>query len=182
MVQQENLGINGTEVDDDSETGFVMEDKPEVSLEWSDIQVTFKVLSDAAGNDDSPAYAIYPEVDPAAPSSKTLYAQRKRLIRSQKDKNPMTLSNLIGNSAVLGSVPASNSTNGHDFASDDQEGSVGPGEGSQSDTPLKKCHICGRGFNKTTYLKRHILSHSSVKPYKCNICNWGKNDWSSPLR
>lgn len=42
-----------------------------------------------------------------------------------------------------------------------------------SDGP-NKCHLCGKGFNKATYLKRHILSHSSVKPYKCDICNWGK--------
>ena len=37
----------------------------------------------------------------------------------------------------------------------------------------KKCHLCGKGFTKASYLKRHILSHSSVKPFRCNICNWG---------
>ena len=42
-----------------------------------------------------------------------------------------------------------------------------------SQKPLKTCHICGRGFHKATYLKRHIQSHGSVKPYKCKICGWG---------
>ncbi|CAB4062250.1 KRAB [Lepeophtheirus salmonis] len=37
----------------------------------------------------------------------------------------------------------------------------------------KKCHICGKGFYKLTYLKRHILSHSNSKPIRCEICGWG---------
>ena len=53
--------------------------------------------------------------------------------------------------------------------------SNGEGSNNNSETPdgPHKCHLCGKGFNKATYLKRHILSHSSVKPYKCDICNWG---------
>ena len=46
--------------------------------------------------------------------------------------------------------------------------------GSDNTEGPNKCPICGKGFNKPTYLKRHILSHSSVKPYKCDICNWGE--------
>ncbi len=37
-----------------------------------------------------------------------------------------------------------------------------------------QCPICQKPFTKTTYLKRHILSHSGVKPYKCDICGWGE--------
>ncbi len=38
----------------------------------------------------------------------------------------------------------------------------------------KHCHICNKAFHKTNYLKRHVLSHSTVKPHKCNICGWGE--------
>ena len=37
----------------------------------------------------------------------------------------------------------------------------------------KKCHICGKVFNDSTRIKRHLLSHSDKKPYKCNLCGWG---------
>ena len=37
----------------------------------------------------------------------------------------------------------------------------------------KKCHICGKIFNDSTRIKRHLLSHSDKKPYKCNLCGWG---------
>jgi len=43
-------------------------------------------------------------------------------------------------------------------------------------TATKHCPICKKGFTKTTYLKRHILSHSKVKPYNCDICGWGESD------
>ena len=39
---------------------------------------------------------------------------------------------------------------------------------------LKRCPICNAGFNKGTYLKRHIASHSQNKPHKCDICGWGQ--------
>ena len=48
------------------------------------------------------------------------------------------------------------------------------GNNDPNSATLKKCHICGRGFHKATYLRRHLQSHSSVKPYKCEICGWGK--------
>lgn len=45
-----------------------------------------------------------------------------------------------------------------------------PAPGGQK---LKRCPICNAGFNKGTYLKRHIASHSQNKPHKCDICGWG---------
>jgi len=99
----------------DSSSGHSSTDgAPEISLEWSDMTVTFTVLSDygqdpadpASGSDSQKGFAIYPQLDPAAPSSKTLLAQRRRLIRSQRDKNPMTLSSLIGGGPSMASQPA----------------------------------------------------------------------------
>ena len=37
----------------------------------------------------------------------------------------------------------------------------------------QKCHICGKVLNDSTRMKRHLLSHSDKKPYKCNLCGWG---------
>ena len=32
------------------------------------------------------------------------------------------------------------------------------------------CHICGRKFSGTWNLKRHVMTHSGVRPYKCDGC------------
>ena len=53
---------------------------------------------------------------------------------------------------------------------------------ASSGLPLRSCHICGRSFHKMTYLKRHIQSHSSVKPFKCKICGWGFFQYSNLKR
>ncbi len=37
-----------------------------------------------------------------------------------------------------------------------------------------KCHFCDRSFTKSSYLKSHLQSHPNSKPYKCEICGWGK--------
>ncbi|KAJ8321439.1 hypothetical protein KUTeg_001009 [Tegillarca granosa] len=33
-----------------------------------------------------------------------------------------------------------------------------------------KCKECGRGFNYNSNLKAHMVVHSGVKPFKCDIC------------
>ena len=50
-------------------------------------------------------------------------------------------------------------------------GNAAPPSGGQK---MKRCPICNAGFNKGTYLKRHIASHSQNKPHKCDICGWGE--------
>lgn len=33
-----------------------------------------------------------------------------------------------------------------------------------------KCNFCTKTFSKSRYLRRHILTHTEVKPYRCKIC------------
>lgn len=41
--------------------------------------------------------------------------------------------------------------------------------GGDSDN-IHKCHLCEKSFKRKSWLKRHLLSHSSVKPYNCPWC------------
>jgi len=42
-----------------------------------------------------------------------------------------------------------------------------------------KCDVCSKGFGKSTDLKAHMKSHSTLKPYQCTICDKSFN--SAPL-
>lgn len=33
-----------------------------------------------------------------------------------------------------------------------------------------KCEVCGREFTLQANMKRHMLIHTSVRPYQCHIC------------
>uniref|UniRef100_A0A3Q3X1N7 C2H2-type domain-containing protein n=1 Tax=Mola mola TaxID=94237 RepID=A0A3Q3X1N7_MOLML len=35
---------------------------------------------------------------------------------------------------------------------------------------LHLCNFCGKGFNDTFDLKRHVRTHTGVRPYKCTLC------------
>lgn len=34
-----------------------------------------------------------------------------------------------------------------------------------------KCHTCSYSTSKLSNLKRHIMTHTGEKPYKCRYCN-----------
>ncbi|AAS54419.1 AGL071Cp [Eremothecium gossypii ATCC 10895] len=36
---------------------------------------------------------------------------------------------------------------------------------------IHKCHFCEKAFKRKSWLKRHLLSHSTMKPYSCPWCH-----------
>ena len=51
-----------------------------------------------------------------------------------------------------------------------------------SDDPNKgrnfPCNFCHRAFYTNKELKKHLLVHSGIKPYKCELCSSAFNDFS----
>ncbi|XP_059363795.1 uncharacterized protein LOC132103021 [Carassius carassius] len=47
-----------------------------------------------------------------------------------------------------------------------KEGTVVPGENGEA----LKCKFCTKSFLRARYLRRHILTHTEVKPYRCKTC------------
>ena len=165
--------------------------KPLIAINWESVRLSVSLVNTAVSTD----YEVFPTLDEKLPS--------RRSIRSMKLKKFMAMKPPPGHAAAsqatapsglvlpapgqgllsLTSLPAARPRASpakptaaaaaaakpvQNGANHNTGGRVAQGE------ITKSCHICGKGFSKTTYLKRHILSHSSVKPYKCEICGWGK--------
>ena len=166
---------------------------PDISLEWADMKVSFRIVSDFDYDQEHKnRYEIFPQFDPNSPSARTIpYMKRK----ANKEKfNGSTLTSFLGHMPPQ-SAPSTKFTSPTQSAPDISPAKVNPPSSNErrnsdlnyrrmsnvesirhvQDSPdgPKKCHLCGKGFNKASYLKRHVLSHSSVKPYRCDICNWG---------
>ena len=130
-------------------------DAPLISLHWEDVSVSVSIVGTSA-QQPSKQYSVFPELDPNLPS--------------RKDLRPIKLGKgLIGGAGGGGGGTKAAPLRGNTTKSGGRGNSSGAAVGA-----LKKCHICQRGFNKMSYLKRHIQSHSSVKPYQCDICGWGE--------
>ena len=154
--------------------------KPDVGLEWSNISIKFRVVGQDfhSSNDE---YDLYPNVDPQAPSHRSLTLLKRTQRRSQIAESN-TLSGYIGSSGGSSERSGDN----HSVTSSGNNSEIGDGKSKKvpnsatngssngAEKPIKHCPICKKSFSKAAYLKRHIQSHSSVKPYKCEICNWGK--------
>ncbi len=134
--------------------------KPDVSLEWADMKISFRVIGGQESHNDF--YEIFPNVDPSAPSARSLLMQ-SRLKRRTAAKDP-TLSAYIGSA----SASASNSTseaNSIDKESNggNDNGSTNGGNSSEasstknSSKPTKKCPICNRTFHKVSQSLNSLL-------------------------
>jgi len=36
-----------------------------------------------------------------------------------------------------------------------------------------QCHLCGAKFKAQKYLRKHLLSHTNIKPFSCDVCGKG---------
>ena len=125
-------------------------DSAMIAINWEDVAVTVSIVGTTA-QQPSRHYQVFPELDSSLPS--------------RRDLRPIKLGkNLSGGKVQSGVAKGPAGGRGPGGKGVPLVGGGGP----------KKCHICGRGFNKMTYLKRHIQSHSSIKPYQCEICGWGE--------
>jgi len=163
--------------------------KPEVALEWSDVTIKFRVMS----SPDAEEFDLYPNLDVAAPSARSVIMQQRLHKRRQEcDKN--TLSGYIGSSTSDRSGSVDNqSTVSSGNASENGDSKRSSSIASEGEKPAAKhCPICKKAFTKAGNLKKHVMSHNPTtaqsqtttnstgsaklnkpKPYKCDICNWG---------
>eukprot|EP00095_Tigriopus_kingsejongensis_P008078 maker-scaffold1604_size34042-snap-gene-0.10 protein:Tk08078 transcript:maker-scaffold1604_size34042-snap-gene-0.10-mRNA-1 annotation:"oocyte zinc finger protein 6-like" len=147
------------------------EDEPLISLPWENMEVSLSLVNTVSNQ----TYQVYPQLDDRLPSRKSLRTMKKLLQLKQQQQQQRKHTSVNGPKA-----PALNGNPNPMKAHSSPPKALPPVEvgppsqtGVEADGSVKSCHICGKSFSKTTYLKRHIQSHSTVKPYKCDICGWG---------
>ena len=164
---------------------------PDISLEWQDMKITFRIVSDFDWDQEQKnRYELFPQFDSTSPSSRNIpYMKRKA---NRERYNGSTLTSFLGHMPSDAQTSSKASSQPKTSQDSPTKTSISPIERHSVDASYKKisnvdgvknvqdvidgpkkCHICGKGFTKASYLKRHVLSHSSVKPYRCDICNWG---------
>ena len=69
---------------------------PEISLEWADIKVSFRIVPDFELENDlhKQHYELFPKLDTCAPSARTIHYLRKKAYKEKN--NGTTLSSLLG--------------------------------------------------------------------------------------
>ncbi len=147
--------------------------EPLVGLAWSDITVTATVVGVAANGE----YQIYPKTDEKLPHRKGVRAALHigpKVVGSKVAANkggPVSMRPHHG-ASKLGLSQSSRMISKNRVVVPTQQPRKGSNNGLAKNL---QCPICQKGFTKNTYLKRHIQSHSGVKPYKCDICGWGES-------
>ena len=111
---------------------------------------------------------------------------QKRLFKRTQNAEEHTLSGYIGSSggssersgdnhSVASSAASSEHGDNEKEPKEPKNAKVATnGSTTGVEKPVQNCPICKKSFSKAAYLKRHVLSHSTVKPYKCDVCNWGE--------
>ncbi|XP_064078517.1 zinc finger protein 219-like [Macrobrachium nipponense] len=85
------------------------------------------------------------------------------------------LSSVAGSSSQQASTgtsePADERLPGSDYSATDQQ-QWKQLFGYDASTSRYVCQWCGRNFDRISNLKRHVLLHSGIKPFKCLYCNY----------
>jgi hypothetical protein len=156
------------------------DDRPLLAINWSGMVISAKLVTNATpGGILAERFSVFPQLDDRLPhrrALKPLKMKNKLRIQQNLRTGAVTATAMMAaaqmqqaktKNVVVRKMPGA--------AAVAQVKRPAPGAAAANGGEnLKHCHICGRGFSKSTYLKRHIQSHSSVKPYKCEICGWGK--------
>ena len=149
-----------------------LESKPLISLHWADVSVTAKLVSQGApAGIVNERYAVYPQMDEKMPYRRGIKTMG---IRAKMNANMPNKFHPGGGRLV----PHGGSHHRRGIASvapgpkqqlvshlKQRQQNQGQGQGSTSmgqngtGKAMKHCHICGRGFNKATYLVRRKIKH-----------------------
>lgn len=167
------------------EGGAPHSSSPLISIPWSNMEMSVSLLNTVS----TQTYQVFPQLDDRLPSRKSLRTMKKLLalkqqqqhqqqqqLRQKQTQPPAKSNGTTIKAHVSPGLPKAAPR--HAAATTPNEtdlGSLGASAG-----PMK-CHICGKSFSKATYLKRHIQSHSTVKPHKCDICGWGETFFAFPF-
>ena len=80
---------------------------PEISLEWSDLRVTFRIVSDSDFENNTDLqkqhYEIFPKLDSSAPSARSIPYLKKKA--NKEKNNGTTLSSFLGHPVPQSSTP-----------------------------------------------------------------------------
>lgn len=124
--------------------------KPDVSLAWQEVSIKFRIV----GQETNEEFELFPSLDAAAPSARSLMLQKRLLKRTQGSQNN-TLSGYIGSS-----TNSERSCDNQSVASNSNSNSAPSENPSETEKAVNKkvvkhCPICKKAFTKvltTTYI------------------------------
>ena len=169
---------------------------PEISLEWTDLRIEIKYCGDDIPDEENDYVELFPVVSEKLLSSACIQQRKLEQAKKQKEvaesrpgsRTGHTLSELLEQNQPVNQKRRSDGSSvaGVEEEEEEEEEAAQTQDEKESvdsliDTKMlitlkdgsKKCHICGKIFNDSTRIKRHLLSHSEKKPYKCSLCGWG---------
>ena len=175
--------------------------EPELSLEWKDLRIEIKYCGNDIPDEVQEFVELFPNISDQLISSTCIQEKKLEFKRRQNHEIPAsrtahTLTEVLeqnkmfnhkrrsdGDSDLVSPTPQdcaeeddTKSQNSEDFELPDNiDQLIDVKKLITLEDGSKQCHICSKilsGMNGTR-MKRHLLSHSDKKPFKCNLCGWG---------